>query len=236
MGGRDFGVTRSASNTGVPRGGSRVVPGFPSPLGGVSPSHAPSPCPCHPQDEHCSSLCPPDTFGVNCSGRCSCQHAVACSPIDGSCSCKEGGCEMGASAGTWGGGHIPIPTPPPASSHPTGWHGPNCSAPCPPGTWGPGCNRSCDCAHGATCSAQSGTCSCSPGWHGPRCHQPCPVSAPSPKPPGGGLGATVPRSDPVLVPPERDFRCRLRAALRLRPRGRLRRRHRGVPLPARLDR
>uniref|UniRef100_A0A8B9TZ76 Platelet endothelial aggregation receptor 1 n=1 Tax=Anas zonorhyncha TaxID=75864 RepID=A0A8B9TZ76_9AVES len=93
---------------------------------------------------HCSSLCPPDTFGVNCSGHCSCQHAVACSPIDGSCSCKEG------------------------------WHGPNCSAPCPPGTWGPGCNRSCDCAHGATCSAQSGTCSCSPGWHGPRCHQPCP--------------------------------------------------------------
>lgn len=45
----------------------------------------------YPQDEHCSSLCPSDTFGVNCSEHCSCQHGVACSPIDGSCICKEGG-------------------------------------------------------------------------------------------------------------------------------------------------
>uniref|UniRef100_A0A8C0HRM3 Platelet endothelial aggregation receptor 1 n=1 Tax=Buteo japonicus TaxID=224669 RepID=A0A8C0HRM3_9AVES len=90
-------------------------------------------------DEHCSSLCPPDTFGMNCSGRCSCQHALACSPLDGSCLCKEG------------------------------WHGPDCSMPCPAGTWGPSCNRSCECAHGAACDPQSGTCSCPPGWQGPRC-------------------------------------------------------------------
>ncbi|NXQ05774.1 PEAR1 protein, partial [Vidua macroura] len=103
-------------------------------------------CHCPPgyTDEHCSSLCPSNTFGMNCSGRCSCQHALACSPLDGSCFCKEG------------------------------WHGPDCSVPCPAGTWGPSCNRSCDCAHGASCDPQSGTCHCPPGWQGPRCLQPCP--------------------------------------------------------------
>ncbi|NXW45134.1 PEAR1 protein, partial [Nyctiprogne leucopyga] len=112
--------------------------------GGPNPPEiCPPPLP-PPQDEHCSSLCPPDTFGMNCSGRCSCQHALGCSPLDGSCLCKEG------------------------------WHGPHCSVPCPAGTWGPGCNRSCDCAHGATCDPQSGTCHCPPGWQGPRCLQPCP--------------------------------------------------------------
>ncbi|KFP83944.1 Multiple epidermal growth factor-like domains protein 11, partial [Acanthisitta chloris] len=52
---------------------------------------------------------------------------------------------------------------------PTGWHGPDCSMPCPAGTWGLNCNRSCDCAHGASCDPQSGTCSCPRGWQGPRC-------------------------------------------------------------------
>ncbi|NWW20946.1 PEAR1 protein, partial [Falcunculus frontatus] len=126
-------------------------------------------CHCPPgyTDEHCSSLCPPNTFGTNCSGRCSCQHALACSPLDGSCFCKEGGCTPGS-------GGVPIPAPTPLSSHPTGWHGLDCSTPCPAGTWGPSCNRSCDCAHGASCDPQSGTCHCPPGWQGPRCLQPCP--------------------------------------------------------------
>ena len=78
---------------------------------------------------------------------------------------------------------VPVPTPP--SSRSAGWHGPDCSTPCPDGTWGPGCNQSCDCAHGATCSAQSGVCSCTPGWHGPRCHQSCPVSVPPTAPQRG---------------------------------------------------
>lgn len=42
------------------------------------------------QGPHCASLCPPDTYGVNCSARCSCENAITCSPIDGSCVCKEG--------------------------------------------------------------------------------------------------------------------------------------------------
>lgn len=42
------------------------------------------------QGPHCASLCPPDTYGVNCSARCACENAIACSPIDGSCVCKEG--------------------------------------------------------------------------------------------------------------------------------------------------
>ncbi|KFO74322.1 Multiple epidermal growth factor-like domains protein 11, partial [Cuculus canorus] len=52
---------------------------------------------------------------------------------------------------------------------PPGWRGARCSLPCPDGTWGPGCNRSCDCARGAPCDPQSGTCRCPPGWQGPRC-------------------------------------------------------------------
>nr|XP_045216998.1 platelet endothelial aggregation receptor 1 isoform X3 [Macaca fascicularis] len=96
------------------------------------------------QGPHCASLCPPDTYGVNCSARCSCENAIACSPIDGECVCKEG------------------------------WQRGNCSVPCPPGTWGFGCNASCQCAHEAVCSPQTGACTCTPGWHGARCQLPCP--------------------------------------------------------------
>lgn len=42
------------------------------------------------QGPHCASLCPPDTYGVDCKARCSCDHAIACSPVDGACVCKEG--------------------------------------------------------------------------------------------------------------------------------------------------
>lgn len=42
------------------------------------------------QGPHCANLCPPDTYGINCSSRCSCENAIACSPIDGTCICKEG--------------------------------------------------------------------------------------------------------------------------------------------------
>ncbi|XP_011364797.1 platelet endothelial aggregation receptor 1 [Pteropus vampyrus] len=89
-------------------------------------------------------LCPPDTYGVNCSARCACENAIACSPIDGSCVCKEG------------------------------WQRGNCSVPCPPGTWGFGCNASCQCAHEAACSPQTGACTCTPGWYGAHCRLPCP--------------------------------------------------------------
>lgn len=55
------------------------------------------------QGPHCASLCPPDTYGANCSSRCSCENALACSPIDGACICKEGnGVRPGR--GGWGAG------------------------------------------------------------------------------------------------------------------------------------
>lgn len=130
---------------------------------------------------------------MNCSGRCSCQHALACSPLDGSCFCKEGGCTPGS------GGvpvPIPIPKPTPLSAPPIGWHGPDCSVPCPAGSWGPSCNRSCDCAHGASCDPQSGTCHCPPGWQGPHCLQPCPVS---PSGCAGAAGTGVWCHHPVLT-------------------------------------
>lgn len=42
------------------------------------------------QGSHCSVYCSEDTFGDKCSQKCSCKNYLACSPIDGSCVCKEG--------------------------------------------------------------------------------------------------------------------------------------------------
>lgn len=64
--------------------------------------------------------------------------------------------------------------------------------PCPPGTWGFGCNASCQCAHEAACSPQTGACTCTPGWHGAHCQLPCPVSVQPPACLGGGEGTTSP--------------------------------------------
>ena len=50
----------------------------------------------------------------------------------------------------------------------------NCvSAVCEPGRWGPGCQRTCPCQHGATCDPVSGACTCAPGYHGPLCATRC---------------------------------------------------------------
>lgn len=78
----------------------------------------------------------------------------------------------------------------------SGWQHGNCSLPCPAGTWGFGCNASCQCANKAACSPQTGACSCTPGWHGSRCQLPCPVSVY--RLPSWG-GETMPPPPPKLV-------------------------------------
>lgn len=60
----------------------------------------------------------------------------------------------------------------------TGWRGPDCSIPCSEGTWGPGCNATCQCANKAQCHPANGSCTCTAGWRGDLCDQPCPVSLP----------------------------------------------------------
>lgn len=42
------------------------------------------------QGVHCESPCKSGTYGKNCSLECSCENFVDCSPIDGTCFCKEG--------------------------------------------------------------------------------------------------------------------------------------------------
>ncbi|KAK6326291.1 hypothetical protein J4Q44_G00019360 [Coregonus suidteri] len=85
-------------------------------------------------------------IGKNCSLECSCSNSVwNCSPIDGTCFCKEG------------------------------WQGPLCDQPCPMGTFGPGCLKRCDCLHADGCQGASGQCQCLPGWTGARCAQTCPA-------------------------------------------------------------
>jgi len=55
----------------------------------------------------------------------------------------------------------------------TGFGGKDCSKFCEPGRWGPGCQRTCPCQHGATCDPVSGACTCAPGYHGPLCATRC---------------------------------------------------------------
>lgn len=42
------------------------------------------------QGEVCAVPCAAGTYGPNCSSICSCNNGGTCSPIDGSCTCKEG--------------------------------------------------------------------------------------------------------------------------------------------------
>lgn len=56
-----------------------------------------------------------------------------------------------------------------------GWHGVDCSIRCPSGTWGFGCNLTCQCLNGGACNTLDGTCTCAPGWRGPKCEFPCQV-------------------------------------------------------------
>lgn len=63
------------------------------------------------------------TYGPNCSSVCSCNNGGTCSPVDGSCTCKEG--------------NVPsFPIPPPSGVHtPQGghqWGGLGCSCPIHP--------------------------------------------------------------------------------------------------------
>lgn len=57
----------------------------------------------------------------------------------------------------------------------SGWHGVDCSINCPSGTWGLGCNLTCQCLNGGACNILDGTCTCAPGWRGEKCEYPCQV-------------------------------------------------------------
>ena len=50
-----------------------------------------------------------------------------------------------------------------------------CTA-CSNGTYGPGCQLSCQCSvHSSGCDHVTGTCSCAPGYQGVHCEMPCPA-------------------------------------------------------------
>lgn len=42
------------------------------------------------QGEVCAVPCAAGTYGPNCSSVCSCSNGGTCSPVDGSCTCREG--------------------------------------------------------------------------------------------------------------------------------------------------
>lgn len=43
-----------------------------------------------PQGEDCATVCPPGLYGPGCMSTCSCHNHASCSPVDGSCVCREG--------------------------------------------------------------------------------------------------------------------------------------------------
>ena len=98
----------------------------------------------------CDTKCPPGTFGLACADQCSChnsgevwssilqpdmiQSLFQCDHISGACQCGAG------------------------------WQGALCEEPCPPGSHGYNCTKSCQCQHGGKCHPVTGSCSCTPGW------------------------------------------------------------------------
>jgi hypothetical protein len=53
------------------------------------------------------------------------------------------------------------------------WQGIVCANRCPAGTWGEGCNLTCDCYNGASCHHITGQCECQPGFQGDRVSAQC---------------------------------------------------------------
>ncbi|KAK1329203.1 hypothetical protein QTO34_011383 [Cnephaeus nilssonii] len=53
------------------------------------------------------------------------------------------------------------------------WRGDDCSSDCPPGVWGPQCDKPCSCGNSSSCDPKSGACSCPSGLQPPHCLQPC---------------------------------------------------------------
>lgn len=47
----------------------------------------------------------------------------------------------------------------------------SCAAGCPEGSFGPGCESSCQCQNGAACDHVSGACTCTAGWTGTFCER-----------------------------------------------------------------
>ena len=83
--------------------------------------------------------CPENSFGKDCSGKCSCSDNGRCDPVSGQCHCD------------------------------LGWMGETCEQLCPSGSFGPDCVHSCVCQNNGSCDPVSGCCSCLPGFYGQSC-------------------------------------------------------------------
>ncbi|XP_033613974.1 platelet endothelial aggregation receptor 1 [Fukomys damarensis] len=144
-------------------------------------------CRCAPgyTGDRCREECPVGSFGQDCNGTCDCVPGARCFPANGACLCEHGftghrcaerlcpegryglSCQAAQAAMHLTGGQLLTCRPLP------GWRRGNCSVPCPTGTWGFGCNASCQCANEGVCSPQTGACTCTPGWRGAHCQLPC---------------------------------------------------------------
>ncbi|XP_072520700.1 scavenger receptor class F member 2 [Salminus brasiliensis] len=107
----------------------------------------------------CDTKCPPQFWGPDCKGKCTCHPNGKCDDVTGKCTC-----------------------------HPNRW-GENCEKPCPcqkgkcdqetgkctchTGFWGPHCSNNCYCSINSVCDQSTGRCICNPGWYGRNCGAQC---------------------------------------------------------------
>ncbi|KAJ8273239.1 hypothetical protein GJAV_G00099290 [Gymnothorax javanicus] len=110
-----------------------------------------------------------------------CVHEPVCQPEDccGHEACVQGHCECQK------GWKEPACQPPACGDHgvctqygcvcDAGWTGANCTEVCLPGSYGDGCNQTCECWNGGSCDPVYGHCTCPAGYRGTSCEQVCSV-------------------------------------------------------------
>ncbi|TRY87500.1 hypothetical protein DNTS_035321 [Danionella cerebrum] len=107
----------------------------------------------------CDTKCPPQFWGPDCKGMCTCHPNGKCDDVTGKCTCYPNhwgeNCENACNCQRG------------KCDQETG----KCT--CHAGFWGPLCNGNCYCSINSVCEQNTGRCICNPGWYGRNCGAQC---------------------------------------------------------------
>lgn len=107
----------------------------------------------------CDTKCPPQFWGPDCKGKCTCHPNGKCDDVTGKCTCY---------LNRWGKNcEKPCHCQQGKCDQETG----KCT--CHAGFWGTQCNNNCYCSINSVCEQSSGRCICNPGWYGRNCGAQC---------------------------------------------------------------